>query len=251
MGGLVIAILLATILLYKAKWWRGRAVSERLQRDIYVLGMKTRFAVLLNVIGRDALAVEPLFYHYKKRWSLHFLVFYGFLGLMLTTTLDAILNRSATPLPLDSPIKIIGNVSGLLLLLGATPMLFRRNGSQDLHPLSFSDRVFLPVLYLATMTGFVTEGFDYGGIVVAASAFYLAHIAIVTALLVSAPWSRFVHSLQSPYLALHERLRQNLVAKRADIDYKRLDLARYAKENFFSEYLPNDREETEKSKRDV
>lgn len=215
-------------------------MTARFEKDIQSLGIATRFRILLRVAGKDALSVEPLFYQYRKRWFLHMLVFYGFVGLMFTTTLDDIVNHGANPLPLDSPVKILGNISGLALIIGATPMLLRgfkltKNNSES-EPLSFADRVFLPVLYLATLTGFLTEILDYGGIIIGAETIYFIHIGVVTALLASAPWTRFVHSLQAPFLTLYERLRQNVAPAHEDTDYKRLALAEYVKNDFYSNH---------------
>lgn len=235
-GGLILAVVVALCVLYKAKWWNARALPEGLRKDISNVGMKARLRVFFRVLGKDALSVEPLFYHYKRRWAFHFLVFYGFVGLMLTTTLDAIINRPALPLPLTSPVKIIGNISGIMLLVGATPMLFKSKQTMEMRPLGLGDKIFLPVLYLTVLTGFLTEILDYSGTSLPATVFYAIHIAIVTALLLSAPWTRFVHALQAPYLAFYERIRQKLVGRGEEVDYKRLSLAEYAKENFFPEY---------------
>lgn len=235
-GAAILVVIVVIGVLYKLRFWRVRALSDRFKADVSALGAGARASVLLRVVGKDALAVEPLFSNYRGRWIQHFLVFYGFIGLMITTTLDAIVNREAAPLPLDHPVKIIGNIAGVMLLIGATPMLFRKKDPPGMQPLGLADKIFLPVLYLAVVTGFVTEVLDYSAIVLPATAVYVIHIAIVTGLLASAPWTRFVHALQAPFLTFYERLRQKTTSTNEDIDYKRLNLAAYARDNFFPEY---------------
>jgi hypothetical protein len=244
-GGLLIAIFIAIVLIYKIGWWRQRVLTPKFKADVSTMGLGARARVLGRVIGKDALEVEPLFHHYRERWALHALVFYGFIGLMITTTLDAIVNRPANPLAFDDPVTVIGNVSGLMLVIGATPMLFRKKNIAGFEPLGFSDKVFLPVLWLTAVTGFGTEILDFSGTVVPAQAIYVIHIAIVAALLISAPWTRFVHSVQTPFLAFYERIRQKEVSQKEDIDYKRLNLAVYAKDNFFPEYKEDEKKTTE------
>ncbi|MHB8566198.1 MAG: hypothetical protein ACYC9U_03770 [Nitrososphaerales archaeon] len=250
-GGLIVALIVALAILYKIGWWQKRAVPKWLAKDISSLGLSKRLKILSRVVTKDALAVEPLFHHYKKRWALHFLVFYGFVGLMITTTLDAIVNRPGNPLPILSPVKIIGNVSGVLLLAGATPMLFtRKKNDKNAVPLTLADRAFLPLLYLVTLTGFIVEIFDYGGIPYNATIFYIIHIALLTGLLVSAPWTRFINALQAPYLALYERLREGAEKRRGDrVDYKRLDLAEFVKSNFYPDYLKREEKKEDKEKK--
>jgi nitrate reductase gamma subunit len=237
-GGVLLALFLVISLIYRARWWDIRTKTREFKEGVSALGLSSRISVVSRVITKDALAVEPLFHHYKGRWLNHALAFYGFIGLMLTTTLDAIVNRGGLPLPILSPVKLIGNVSGIMLMIGATAMLFSRRGKDysNLQPLSWQDQIFLPTLLLTTATGFITEIFDYATLQDYASVLYVIHIILIVLLLGTAPWTRFVHALQAPYLAMSERFRQLIGAHDSPPDYKRLRLAQFAKDYFYPEY---------------
>ena len=63
---------------------------------------------------------EPL---YRRRWLVHALTIWGFLGLLLATALDWGLDllgvkRTGTPIPVWYPSRLIGTVAGLSLLYG-------------------------------------------------------------------------------------------------------------------------------------
>ena len=56
----------------------------------------------------------------RARWIAHLAIFWGFLGPAVTTTLDEIVNPAAAPLGLTSPVRILGNISGVLFVAGVS-----------------------------------------------------------------------------------------------------------------------------------
>lgn len=53
-----------------------------------------------------------------QQWLGHFLTMRGSIGLSEATKLDSIVNPSAVPLPFLHPVRIIGNLSGILFMAG-------------------------------------------------------------------------------------------------------------------------------------
>jgi hypothetical protein len=72
--------------------------------------------------------VEPI---WRRRWLIHALVLWGFLGLLLATALDYGLEvvgikATGTPVPIWYPVRLLGTVAGAALVYGSTVMIVDR-----------------------------------------------------------------------------------------------------------------------------
>jgi quinone-modifying oxidoreductase subunit QmoC len=127
----------------------------------------------------------------------HLGVFYGFLGLVVTTTSVGIgiyIFGYLTPWPLWHPVKILGNVSGVAMLIGCGIFLYRRLIDQEKAGKStYSDWLFLWVLTLTTLTGFLCEILRLANIPPLAYGVYFVHLIFIFVLLVYIPYSKFAH----------------------------------------------------------
>jgi quinone-modifying oxidoreductase subunit QmoC len=140
----------------------------------------------------------------------HLMAFYGFLALFIVTTwavVDLYLMpllgvESLYPFNLMHPMKILANVGGILLIVGAgRAILNRMNAPQDgYHQSTSFDWIFVWLLFLVGLTGFVTEVFRFtvspeamGGMEYSAYAIYFIHLILVFGLLVYLPYSKFAH----------------------------------------------------------
>lgn len=137
----------------------------------------------------------------KHRYSAHLLTMYGFLGLFLTTTLVGIIyylnlfgmNVQVTPFDFFHPVKVLGNVSGTLALLGCTVAVARRMARTDVGTSSVFDWVFLWNLFLTVFTGFLAQVFRVFDWAAPAYAIYYIHLIFVFFLLAYAPYTKFAH----------------------------------------------------------
>ena len=73
-------------------------------------------------------AAVPL---YRRRWLLHALTMWGFLGLLAATILDyglALLGIKATgtPVPIWYPVRLLGTIAGMMLVYGASMLIVER-----------------------------------------------------------------------------------------------------------------------------
>jgi quinone-modifying oxidoreductase subunit QmoC len=137
----------------------------------------------------------------------HLAIFYGFLGLLAATTGAAIYTEifpilgidwhdNELSLPIWDPVKIVGNVGGIALLVGLTQVMstWRRRSSDRA---AYSDWFFPALLGLTVLSGFSTEILRFAGIRLAYPA-YAVHLVFVFALFVYFPFSKFAHALYYP-----------------------------------------------------
>ena len=134
--------------------------------------------------------------HKEHLYHGHLSVFYGFLGLLATTTSVGIGIYAfgyLTPWPLWHPVKILGNLSGLAVLASVVIFLWRRIvDAQRAGKSTYSDWLFLWILGLTTLTGYGCQILRLAELRVAYPA-YVIHLLFVFFLLVYIPYSKFAH----------------------------------------------------------
>ena len=143
---------------------------------------------------------------------------YGFLALFVVTSwavVDLYIMPlmgvdSLYPFGLMHPMKILANVGGILLILGAGKAILDRIHAPDdgKHQSTSFDWIFVWLLLLVGVTGFVVEVFRFvaegaaagsgieayaGGLAVPAYSVYFVHLVLVFGLLVYLPYSKFAH----------------------------------------------------------
>ncbi len=127
----------------------------------------------------------------------HLAVFYGFLGLVITTTSVGIgiyVFGYLTPWPLWHPVKILGNVSGAAVLIACGVFLYcRLKDKEKAGKSTYSDWLFLWILALTTLTGFLSEILRLADIPPLAYWVYFIHLIFIFSLLVYIPYSKFAH----------------------------------------------------------
>jgi quinone-modifying oxidoreductase subunit QmoC len=134
--------------------------------------------------------------HKRHLHRSHLLVFWGFLGLVVTTTSVGIGIYAfgyLTPWPLWHPVKILGNASGLAVLAAVAAFAWRRVADAERAGKStYSDWLFLAVLGLTALTGFAIEGLRLAGTRLAYPV-YVVHLVLIFFLLVYIPYGKFAH----------------------------------------------------------
>jgi quinone-modifying oxidoreductase subunit QmoC len=144
--------------------------------------------------------------HKEHLHRTHLAVFYGFLGLVATTTSVGIGIYAfgyLTPWPFWHPVKILGNVSGLAVIVAAGIFLWRRIADAERAGKStYSDWLFLSILGLTTLTGFLSQWLRLGDLR-AAYPVYFVHLLFVFFLLVYIPYSKFAHLIYRSLAMLH------------------------------------------------
>ena len=96
---------------------------------------------LWSSIGRESLGQAryredcetdaPAVAWYRRRWFIHAMVVWGFLGLLAATALDYGLDilgikETGTPVPIWYPVRLLGTAAGLMLVYGTSVMIVDR-----------------------------------------------------------------------------------------------------------------------------
>jgi quinone-modifying oxidoreductase subunit QmoC len=144
--------------------------------------------------------------HKEHLHHTHLAVFYGFLGLVATTTSVGIGIYAfgyLTPWPLWHPVKILGNLSGLAVIVAVAVFLGRRLvDARKAGKSTYSDWLFLAILGLTTLTGFFCQWLRLAGLR-AAYPMYVVHLLLIFFLLVYIPYSNFAHLIYRSLAMLH------------------------------------------------
>jgi len=154
---------------------------------------------------------------YRGRWFIHMSIMWGFVGLGVATGLDYLLMMVADkvpgqPDPLWWPTRLLGTLAGLFLMYGTSLAIIERYRKPDKyasHSL-LSDWLFLWLLWLSGLTGFVLEAALYlpsmstWGYIV-----FLVHVVVAMELIVLLPFTKFAHSVYRPIALLIHELRRN------------------------------------------
>lgn len=162
---------------------------------------------IATVLFLDVLTTRVLRTCNRTKWFSHLAIFWGFAFLGISTTLAFITNPQNLILPLDNPVKLFGNAGGILVLFGFVAMFYvRYREGVPVWSLNRSD-YFLMVLFLAVVTGFLTQQAIYSvaGPTLVSSTFWI-HMIFVLLLLATAPFTKFIHAVQKPVMLLYEEI---------------------------------------------
>ncbi len=151
--------------------------------------------------------------HKEHLYKTHLFALYGFLGLVVTTASVGIGIYAfgyLTPWPLWHPVKILGNVSGLALIVALAVFGYRRIADRERAGKStYSDWLFLFVLLLTALTGYLSQLLRLADVARLAYPTYFVHLVFVFFLLVYIPYSKFAHlmyrTVAMVYSAAHAR----------------------------------------------
>ncbi len=139
----------------------------------------------------------------------HLLLVLGFLGALVTTSLLGVamdVLGVKTPLPQGHPIKLVGNASAVLLVVGLGLLVANRARGNGAGRTRSFDAFFLSLVALVVLSG---VGAELGRLWLppgAAIAFYLVHLGSILSLFLTFPFSKFAHALYRTLAMAHERL---------------------------------------------
>ena len=147
----------------------------------------------------------------KERKISHFLVFYSFIGLAITTAW-AVLYLYGPPLmkliglkpfnwmlgpspyPLTNPLKWLANASALTLLIGISLVVSYRLKNQEKSGRGgYYDWLLIYIIYFIVATGILAEVFRLVDVAILAYPVYFVHLVVVFFLFAYAPFSKMAH----------------------------------------------------------
>ena len=236
--GSVFIMLLGAIYVLAVRYikWSGFTNARKYYT---ALGLWTCSKIAYKTFFADTLSVSSVFNKDKKSWFVHGLIAYGFMGLVVADIMMSIFNPERAASPFLSPLKIFVNSSGLALLTGLAIVVYRlftdpyeNNGATFL-----GDILFVIFLIVVTLSGFVTEATRYLNLSAYTQYVYFVHIVFMAILLVTAPFTRFVHILSTFFFVLNTRLAEELVRSDLSLNFKEEPAPG---RHFKSEYIAKD-----------
>ncbi len=143
---------------------------------------------------------------YRRPWVLHAATMLGFLGLLTATILNYGLDifgikETGEPVPIWYPVRLLGTVAGFAMMYGASMLMIRRwrKEGRTVRYSFTSDWMFLWLLWLAGLTGFVIELALYlPEPVWWGYALFLVHVAVAMELVLLVPFTKFAHAIYRP-----------------------------------------------------
>jgi quinone-modifying oxidoreductase subunit QmoC len=132
-----------------------------------------------------------------ERSTSHLLVFYAFIGLAITTSWAVfylyVMGRPS-PYPLYDPMKLVGNISALALLVGIMLVITNRlKNKEKAGAGSYYDWLFIFVVFSIMATGILSELFRLADVGALAYPTYFIHLVFVFFLFAYAPFSKMAH----------------------------------------------------------
>jgi ferredoxin/nitrate reductase gamma subunit len=162
----------------------------------------------LSKCGKEARSLRE---RLNTRWLVHMTIVWGFLGLLASTLLRYVaFPTNGQTVPLTDPIRLLGTISGVLLVYGSSNAILSRlqkTETSTAHTV-FTDWVFLALLLFSGLTGFLLEAADYANAPALVYSALVAHLVVVFELLVMAPFSKFAHALYRPLAIWVSRTRK-------------------------------------------
>lgn len=152
----------------------------------------------------------------------HMLLLFGFVGAMITTGLvllfvflphyinllgmESINSFFHVPIDLPHPVKILGALSGIALVIGCGMLVYRRWTNRDeVGANGYTDYLFLYIMFLTGLTGLLSWLARLTDIAMLAYVIYFAHILLVFFLLWYMPYSKFAHMFYRSLALVHAR----------------------------------------------
>lgn len=143
----------------------------------------------------------------------HMLVFFSFIGLAITTAWAVLylygyeimhaLGKTPypwllgpSPYPLTDPVKWLGNVSAIMLLVGIVMVINNRKKNEEKAGKGgYYDWLFIYIVFAVMATGILSELFRLANIAILAYLIYFAHLVVVFFLFAYAPFSKMAHMM--------------------------------------------------------
>jgi len=182
----------------------GRAALARTLRAAWSsLGIESLGQRRFREDCKDDAPAEPI---YRRRWLIHALTIWGFLGLFAATLMDwglALLGikETGTAIPIWYPSRLLGTIAGISLVYGVTMFIVNRvrKINRAAEHSTASDWLLLTLLWITGMTGFVIEVALYlPGAPAWGYWIFLFHVAVAMELMLLLPFTKFAHAMYRP-----------------------------------------------------
>jgi quinone-modifying oxidoreductase subunit QmoC len=153
-----------------------------------------------------------------RRWG-HFLVMWGFVGALITTTAAVIYLYlfHYYPVPLTHWMKWLGNFSSVILIIGAVLLIANRmRDDLQVGGTAAFDRFFLGVVAAVIFSGVLTEAARFLWPAAVGCCLYLIHLSSIMILFFTFPYSKFAHLFYRILAMVHQLMVEEAQAQKAE-----------------------------------
>jgi ferredoxin len=135
----------------------------------------------------------------RKKRAAHMALFWGFMGMGLATVIVMGIDYSWWNVSRFVPF-ILGSVFGFITLLGTAYFIYLRacKKIESARSSHISDWIFLLLIAMTVLSGFIMVLFKYAGMPMAAYYSFAVHLVFTFDLLVSLPFTKFAHAIYRP-----------------------------------------------------
>ena len=155
----------------------------------------------------------------RARYLSHLNILWGFVLLFITTTCVAAgvyIFGQQTPYSLWNPIKWIGNIGAIILILGSILVFTNRlSQGEDAGKATYFDWLFLWVVLLTGVSGLLCEILRLAEIPMLAYPMYFIHLVFVWFLFAYLPYSKFAHILYRTAAMVYARYTGREISRRS------------------------------------
>jgi quinone-modifying oxidoreductase subunit QmoC len=157
----------------------------------------------------------------RFRFVAHFNILWGFILLAITTACVAAgvyLFGKQTPYPLSNPIKWIGNLGAVILIVGSVLAIKNRlSKGEKAGRATYFEWLFLWVVLATGVTGLLTELLRLANFATIAYPMYFVHLVCVWFLFAYLPFSKFSHMLYRTTAMVYARWAGRALGKGVEI----------------------------------
>ncbi len=200
----VAALAVGAFVISMGKFWKG--LNKANPVDIGAL-VPSLIATVKEILGHSKFKKCDA---NKDRSIAHMFVFYGFVGLFITTNWALVYEwvfHRPSPYPLYDPLKIFGNVSAIALLIGALLVIFNRMKDRGFKSITSSfDWTFAIVILLVGVTGILSEVIRLANIATIAYPMYIFHLVFVFYIIAYIPYSKLAHLVYRTVAITHAKM---------------------------------------------
>ncbi|OQX26120.1 MAG: heterodisulfide reductase [Desulfobacteraceae bacterium IS3] len=131
----------------------------------------------------------------RERSTTHMMVFFGFIGLFIVTSIFFVvlyIFQIHGPYSQLNPVKWLGNVAGISLVIGSLLMIKDRLSKTD-QVSTYKDWSLIGLVLGLGLTGLLTEMTRLGGLAGLSYLLYFIHLILVFCMFVYLPYSKLAH----------------------------------------------------------
>ena len=132
----------------------------------------------------------------KDRSTAHMMVFFGFIGLFIVTSIFFVVLyvfQTHGPYSQLNPVKWLANIAGVSLVIGSSLMIKNRLSKKNDQVSTYQDWFLIGLALALGLSGMLTEMTRLGGLAGISYFLYFLHLMLVWSLFVYVPFTKLAH----------------------------------------------------------